>query len=151
MTDQAVDVKRRFDDVYRTLMVIGPVLSFAFGNYATSSVFMKFVFNFGYPALMTSILIWGVAHLLGHKWEYHAKLIGYVTIWFTFLVLASIVYVQGAPIGSIWYQAAAGMTILISFFSARAMARANIVSRGYEAAMVILAFVLAVVAPLVVN
>lgn len=65
MTDQAADVRRRFDDVYRTLLVIGPVLSFAFSNYAASSIFKQFVFNFGYPALMTSILIWGVAHLLG--------------------------------------------------------------------------------------
>lgn len=57
MTDPATDVKRRFDDVYRTLLVIGPVLSFAFSNYAASSIFEQFVFNFGYPALMTSLLI----------------------------------------------------------------------------------------------
>jgi hypothetical protein len=59
MTDRAADVKRRFDDVYRTLPVIGPVLSFALSSYAASSILKELVFDFGYPALMTSILIWG--------------------------------------------------------------------------------------------
>jgi hypothetical protein len=78
MPESISDVKRRFDDAYRTLLVIGPVLSFSFTNYAASNTFEQFVFNFGYPAMMTSILIWGLAHLFGQRWEYHIKFIGYV-------------------------------------------------------------------------
>ena len=69
--EQAIEVKRRFDDVYRTLLVIGPVLSFAFSNYAASNIFEQFVYDLGYPALMSSILIWALAHFLGERWEYH--------------------------------------------------------------------------------
>ncbi len=150
MTDRTADVKRRFDDVYRTLLVIGPVLSFAFSNYAASSIFKQFVFNFGYPALMTSILIWGVAHLLGQRWEYHMKFIGYVLIWFTFLVLASMVYVQGEPLGSIWYEVAAGLAVLVIILSARAMARTNAITVGYGVTMIALAILLVVLAPFLV-
>ena len=131
-------------------MVIGPVLSFAFSNYAASSIFKQFVFNFGYPALMTSILIWGVAHFLGRRWEYQVKFIGYVVIWFTFLVLASMVYVQGQPLGSIWYEVAAGLAILVIVLSARAMVQVNAISLGYGAAMVILAILLTASAPFLV-
>jgi hypothetical protein len=151
MTEQASDVKRRFDDVYRTLMVIGPVLSFAFSNYATSDLFKQFVSIFGYPALMTSILLWGIAHLLGQRWEYHVKLIGYVLIWFTFLVLASIVYVGGDPLGSIWYEAAAGLVIVLAFLTGRAMAKANIISFAYEVGVVLFAFLLSALVPFLVR
>ncbi len=135
--EQAIEVKRRFDDVYRTLLVIGPVLSFAFSNYAASNIFEQLVYDLGYPALMSSILIWALAHFLGERWEYHIKLIGYVIIWFTFLVLASMVYVQGDPKGSIWYGAAAGLTIIISYLSGSAFNRAGIISRAYEGMIVI--------------
>ena len=57
--EQAIEVKRRFDDVYRTLLVIGPVLSFAFSNYAASNIFEQFVYDLGYPALMSSNISFG--------------------------------------------------------------------------------------------
>jgi hypothetical protein len=78
------------------------------------------------------------------------KLIGYALIWFTFLVLASMVYVKGQPLGSIWYEAAAGLAILIVFLSARAMARSSIITIRYEATLVVLTLLLAIIAPFLV-
>lgn len=78
------------------------------------------------------------------------KFIGYVLIWFTFLVLASMVYVQGEPLGSIWYEVAAGLAVLVTFLSALAMTRTNGITARYGSAMVILAILLVVLAPFLV-
>ncbi|MDW5564230.1 MAG: hypothetical protein SA339_13530 [Methanomassiliicoccus sp.] len=150
MVDQDSDAKKRFDDVYRALMVIGPVLSFAFSNYASSNTLERFVYTFGYPALMTSIIIWGISHSLGRRWEYYAKCIGYVIIWYTFLVLAGVVYVEGELLSSIWYEAAAGLAIAIIFFGARTLTLARVITIPYEAGMVAFAILLAAIVPFVI-
>jgi hypothetical protein len=73
-----------------------------------------------------------------------------VLIWFTCLLLASMVYITGEPMGSLWYGVAAGLAVLIIFLSARAMARTKIITPRNEATMVIRTVPLTVLAPFMV-
>ncbi len=142
MPDDAQEVKRRFDDVYRTLLVIGPVLSFSFSNYAPIDVLKNFVTNIGYPALMMAILLWTIPHFMKRSWEFQAKFVGYVLIWFTFLVLAAIVYIGRNPQSSAFYFVAVALTLIVTFLTGRMMTRTKIVSRRYSRGMLVLVIVL---------
>jgi hypothetical protein len=81
MINDPQEAKRRFDDVYRALLVIGPILSFSFSNYSLSENMINFVYYAGFPALITAVLLWAVANLLNKPWEYYVKFIGYDCIW----------------------------------------------------------------------
>jgi|GEM_PF-5140073 len=131
MAEDATDVKRRFDDVYRILLVIGPVLSFSYGNYSGTTTFTDFVYSIGFPALMTAVLFWAVPHMLKEKWEYEVKLIGYGLIWFTFLMLAAIVYMKGDLQHSAWFFVAVIVTMIVVLLTGFMMLRTRIISKYY--------------------
>jgi hypothetical protein len=58
MVNDPQEAKRRFDDVYRALLVIGPILSVSFSNYSLSQSVTNFVYYAGFPALITAVLLW---------------------------------------------------------------------------------------------
>ena len=61
MTNDPQEAKRRFDDVYRALLVIGPILSFSFSNYSLSQNMINFIYYAGFPSLITAVLLWPIA------------------------------------------------------------------------------------------
>ena len=61
--------KQKGDDVYRSLLVIGPILSFAFTNYQLQTDFSDFVYYVGFPALITAVLIWAFSSLMNRSWN----------------------------------------------------------------------------------
>jgi hypothetical protein len=86
-------VKRRFDDVYRVLLIIGPILTFSFDYYKLPGV-DHFVYNVGYPFLIASVFIWAIPHLMAKNWEYTVKLFGLMLIWYVSFGLFFIVYLK---------------------------------------------------------
>ncbi len=145
MPDDAQEAKRRFDDAYRALLVIGPALSFSFSNYAPIGVLKDFVTNIGFPALMTAILLWTVPHLLKKSWEFQAKFAGYVFIWFTFLVLASIVYIGSDPRSVVFYLVAVILTLVVTYLTGRIMTQEIVVSKRFSILMLALAIYLSII------
>ncbi len=60
------------------------------------------------------------------------------------------VYIKGDPVGSIWYEAAAGGAIMITYLSGRAFEKTKIISLAYEAVIVILAILLSILVPFLI-
>jgi hypothetical protein len=146
MVNDSQEAKRRFDDVYRALLVIGPILSFSFSNYSLSPSVTNFVYYAGFPALITSVLLWAIAHLLNKSWEYHVKFIGYDCIWFACLVLMSIVYTKGDPAHSAWYWSGIAVTVIIAYLTGNIFVKNNIIDRKYGLLMMVLPLLLGVTA-----
>lgn len=151
MHDPAVEYKRRFDEVYRTLLVIGPILAFSFTNYGTSPTFRSFVYSMGFPLLVTSILLWAVAHLLHRRWEYQIKIIGYCGIWFTSFTLFAIVYVERTPFANLWYFSSSLGTILLMAETGRRLVYNGVLTRNWALLGVLEAALLSLIAILILE
>lgn len=146
MANDPQEAKRRFDDVYRSLLVIGPILSFAFSNYSLSQDVSTFIYYIGFPALITAVILWALSDLMNKSWEYHAKFIGYVFIWFACSSLFSIVYFGGGGLsGYIWYLAGIAVTAIVTYITGQIFVKNNIVSQKYSILMVLLPIILGLV------
>jgi hypothetical protein len=146
MSNDPQEAKRRFDDVYRSLLVIGPILSFAFSNYSLSQNFSTFIYYVGFPALITAVLLWAFSNLMNRSWEYHVKFIGYVFIWFSCSSLFSIVYTKGEnPLGFVWFLAGIAVTAIVAYITGQIFVKNNIISQRYSMLMVILPIVLGLI------
>lgn len=150
MTNESQEAKRRFDDVYRALLVIGPILSFSFSNYSISQNMINFVYYAGFPALITAVLLSAIGTLLNKLWEYCAKFIGYDCIWFACSILFIIVYMKGDPIYSAWYWLGIVVTVIIAYLTGDILVKGNVISRNYAIAMTILPVALGLIAVMVV-
>lgn len=145
MTNDPQEAKRRFDDVYRALLVIGPILSFAFGNYSLSQNMVDFVYYVGFPALITAVLLWAFSNLMNRSWEYQVKFIGYVLIWYACSILFSIVYTEGDPASSLWYWGGIAITAIVAYITGQTFVRNNIISQRFSILMVLLPFLLGLI------
>lgn len=142
MANDPQEAKRRFDDVYRALLVIGPILSFSFSNYSLSQNMVDFIYYVGFPALITAVLIWAFSNLMNRSWEYQAKFIGYILIWYACSILFSIVYTEGDPSSSLWYWGGIAVTAIIAYITGQTFVRNNIISQKYSILMVSLPILL---------
>jgi hypothetical protein len=136
---ESQDVKRRFDDVYRVLLVIGPILSFSFSNYSLPGA-QDFVYNVGYPFLIASVFIWAIPHLMAKKWEYTVKLFGLILIWYVSFGLFFIVYLkQSTALAAIIIDLAA--TLFATYLAGRDLNSAGLISKLTTKLMMVLAVV----------
>ena len=145
MASDPQEAKRRFDDVYRALLVIGPILSFSFSNYSLSQNMITFIYVAGFPALITAVLLWAFSNLMNKSWEYQVKFIGYALIWFACTILFTIVYTHGDPAHSFWYWAGICVTVIVVYLTGNIFVNNNIISRNYSIMIVILSILLGVV------
>ena len=133
------DVKRRFDDVYRVLLVIGPILSFSFSNYSLPGA-QDFVYNVGYPFLIASVFLWALPHLTAKSWEYTVKLFGLILIWYVSFGLFFIVYFkQTTAIMAVFIDLLA--TLLATYLAGRDLKTAGLISGRTAKLMMVLAVV----------
>jgi hypothetical protein len=132
--ENAKDVKAKFDDVYRALLLIGPILSFAFSNYTSLVDAKNFVYNIGYPFLIGSIFLWAVPHLIGGKREYSIKLFGLVLIWFAAFGLFFIVYLNDTR-GIVSLVIDVLVTVVITFIAGDQLRKVGLISSRLMKAM----------------
>jgi hypothetical protein len=133
------EVKRRFDDVYRVLLIIGPILTFSFDYYNLPSV-DNFVYNVGYPFLIASVFIWAIPHLMAKEWEYNAKLFGLILIWYVSFGLFFIVYLkQSTAYAAIIIDLA--VTLGVTYLAGRNLKNARLISYTTAKVMLVLAVV----------
>lgn len=145
MASDPQEAKRRFDDVYRVLLVIGPILSFSFSNYSLSQNIVDFIYYVGFPALITAVLLWAFSNLMNRSWEYQVKFIGYVLIWYACSILFSIVYTEGDPASSLWYWGGIAVTAIVAYITGQTFVKNKIVSQRFSILMVLLPFLLGLI------
>jgi len=143
MINDPTEAKRRFDDVYRALLVIGPILSFSFSNYSLSQNVVDFIYYAGFPALITAVLLWAIANLISGPREYQVKFVGYICIWFACSILFTIVYLKD-PSSFVWYWLGIAVTVIVAYITGQIFVRNNIISRRYSVLMVILSILLGI-------
>lgn len=131
------DIIRRFDDTYKTLLIIGPVLSFSLNSYSSSDVVQRFVQDLGFSILLISALLWALPNLFAGRLQYHIKLIGFVLLMFVFLILCAIVFIQGQFRSYAWYLIVAILLVLVTYLTADLLAEEGTVSSRYKWAMVV--------------
>lgn len=134
--NERMENRRRFDDTYKILLIIGPVLSFSLNSYSSSNVVQNFVQDVGFSILMISALLWALPNLFAGRWQYHFKLIGFILLVFVFLILCAIVFVQGQFRSYAWYITVAILLVLVTYFSSDLLAKEEAISPRYKWAMV---------------
>ena len=140
-------LKKRFDDAYRSMLVIVGIYAFAFTNYA-SEPFTSFIYFLAFPFLITAVVIWASAHLLNRPWEYRAKYVGFILTWFSTLGVFFIVYTKG--LGTIygvawWIILNIGWTLAITWFIGDTFERNGISTRRYKILMMAFALLLGLI------
>lgn len=145
---ESQEVKRRFDDVYRVLLIIGPILTFSFDYYDLPSV-DNFVYNVGYPFLIASVFIWAIPHLTSKYWEYTVKLFGLVLIWYVSFGLFFIVYLkQSTAYAAILIDLA--VTLGVIYLAGRNLKSARLISgRTAKVMLVLTVIVVLLTVPLI--
>jgi hypothetical protein len=144
-----LNVKRRFDDVYRVLLVIGPIMSFAFSNYALAAA-QNFVYNIGYSFLIASVFLWAIPHLVAKKWEYSIKLIGLVLAWFASFGLFFIVYLKESS-GILALVIDIAATLVITYIAGRDLKNAQVISPRTAKLTIIFAVLVGLLAVLLIS
>jgi hypothetical protein len=136
---ESQEVRRRFDDVYRVLLVIGPILTFSFDYYNLPGV-DNFVYNVGYPFLVASVFIWAIPHLVAKNWEYTVKLFGLMLIWYVSFGLFFIVYLkQSTAYAAIIIDLA--VTLGVIYLAGNDLKKAQLISNRTAKLMLVLAVV----------
>jgi hypothetical protein len=130
------DIIRRFDDTYKILLIIGPVLSFSLNSYSSSDVVQRFVQDLGFSILMISALLWALPNLFAGRMQYNFKLIGFVLLIFVFLILCAIVFIQGQFRSFAWYLIVAALLVLVTYLTSNLLAEGGVVSPRYKWVMV---------------
>jgi hypothetical protein len=119
------EVTRRFDDTYKILLIIGPVLSFSLSSYSESELIRLFVSNVGFQFLVLSALLWALPNLFARKWQYILKMAGFVLIVNVFTILTFIVFERGTLRTGMWYLLAIAVAMIMSYYTATLLEKAG--------------------------
>lgn len=135
------EAKRRLDDVYRVLLIIGPILTFSFDYYNLPGV-ENFVYNVGYPFLIAAVFLWAIPHLTSIRGEYTVKLFGLILIWYVSFGLFFIIYLkQGTAIAAIIVDLAA--TLFVTYLAGKDLKGARLITDRTAKLMMLVAVAVA--------
>jgi hypothetical protein len=148
---EELDIRRRFDDTYKLLLIIGPVLSFSLNSFSTSDVTQKFVQDIGFSFLMLSALFWALPNIFASKRQYQFKMIGFVLLVFVFLILCAIVFSRGQFMSFIWYIFVVFFLTLITYKAGEILVKDQAISQRYQRTMVLFSTTLGIImVPLII-
>jgi len=148
---EQLDIRRRFDDTYKLLLIIGPVLSFSLNSFSTSDVTQKFVQDVGFSFLMLSALFWALPNIFANKRQYQIKMIGFILLVFVFLILCAIVFSRGQFMSFIWYIFVVIFLTLITYKAGELLVKDQVISHRYQWVMVSFSAILGIVmVPLII-
>lgn len=146
-----LDIRRRFDDTYKLLLIIGPVLSFSLNSFSTSDVTQKFVQDIGFSFLMLSALFWALPNIFASKRQYQFKMIGFILLVFVFLILCAIVFSRGQFMSFIWYIFVVFFLTLITYKAGEILVKDQAISQRYQRTMVLFSTTLGIImVPLII-
>jgi hypothetical protein len=148
---EKLDIRRRFDDTYKLLLIIGPVLSFSLNSFSTSDVTQKFVQDIGFSFLMLSALFWALPNLFASERQYQFKMIGFVLLTFVFLILCAIVFSRGQFMSFIWYIFVVIFLTLITYKAGELLVKDKAISKKYQWIMVLFSAIVGILmVPLII-
>jgi hypothetical protein len=142
---EQLDIRRRFDDTYKLLLIIGPVLSFSLNSFSTSDVTQKFVQDIGFSFLMLSALFWALPNIFASKRQYQFKMIGFILLVFVFLILCAIVFSRGQFMSFIWYIFVVFFLTLITYKAGEILVKDQAISQRYQRTMVLFPITLGII------
>jgi hypothetical protein len=142
---EQLDIRRRFDDTYKLLLIIGPVLSFSLNSFSTSDVTQKFVQDIGFSFLMLSALFWALPNIFASKRQYQFKMIGFILLVFVFLILCAIVFSRGQFMSFIWYIFVVFFLTLITYKAGEILVKDQAISQRYQRTMVLFSITLGII------
>jgi hypothetical protein len=142
---EKLDIRRRFDDTYKLLLIIGPVLSFSLNSFSTSDVTQNFVQDIGFSFLMLSALFWALPNIFASKRQYQFKMIGFILLVFVFLILCAIVFSRGQFMSFIWYIFVVFLLTLITYKAGEILVKDQAISHRYQRTMVLFSTALGII------
>jgi hypothetical protein len=145
LEEEKLDIRRRFDDTYKILLIIGPVLSFSLNSFSSSDVTRNFVQDVGFSFLMLSALFWALPNIFAGKRQYQFKMIGYILLVFVFLTLCAIVFSRGQFMSFIWYIFVVIFLTLITYKAGELLVNDRAISHRYQWIMVISSAIVGIV------
>jgi|WetSurMetagenome_2_1015567.scaffolds.fasta_scaffold727513_2 hypothetical protein len=139
------DLRRRFDDTYKTLLVIGPVLSYSLTNFSDSDVTENFVRNIGYQYLILSVLLWALPNLFAGRTQYLFKMAGFVIIVYVFLIITFIVFDRGRFYSPLWYILVVLVSMVITHQAGKLLIEDGVLAQRDNWIMVVFSLILGVI------
>jgi hypothetical protein len=151
LEEEKLDIRRRFDDTYKILLIIGPVLSFSLNSFSSSDVTRNFVQDVGFSFLMLSALFWALPNIFASKRQYQFKMIGFILVVFVFLILCAIVFSRGQFMSFIWYIFVVFLLTLITYKAGEILVKDQAISQRYQRTMVLFSTTLGIImVPLII-
>jgi hypothetical protein len=141
---EQLDISKRFDDTYKILLIIGPVLSFSLNSFSSSDVTQKFVQDIGFSFLLLSALLWALPNIFGGKWQYQFKMIGFILLVFVFLILCAVVFSRGQFMSFIWYIFVVIFSTLITYKAGELLVKDQVFSHRYQWIMILFSAVIGI-------